>query len=387
MKRIVVLGSTGSIGRSAVKIIEQFRGDFEVVGLAAGRNVDELARQLDLFPVARFTMKDTQSLSDLYEMNGSLREREVGCGDEGLKSLILETKSDLVINALVGIAGLIPTVTALEMGCPVALANKESLVTAGEIIKKVCQHGGGGIIPIDSEHFSISRCLKGYKDDTVEVVLTASGGPFYERRLSELADVAVREVLNHPTWKMGMKVTVDSAHLLNKGLEVIEAHYLFDFPYEAIKVLIHPQSVVHSIIRLSDGSLLAHLGPTDMRLPIMSALYFPEIMEYPWEPLDLEKLGRLDFFPMDWDRFPAFRLVMESARIGGSAPAVLNAADEIAVEAFLAGKIGFLSIIDWIEEALSAHHATALTGIETVLEADRWAREFLVERHHEATLI
>ena len=387
MKKVAVLGSTGSIGKSAVEIIERSQGDFEVVGLAAGKNVTELARQLDLFPRAKFTMKDTQSLSNLWELKRSLRDRAVGFGPEGLKSLILETKPELVINALVGIVGLIPTVAALELGCTVALANKEALVTAGEIIKAICQHNGARIIPIDSEHFSISRCLKGYKNDTVEIVLTASGGPFYERSLSELASVSVREVLNHPTWRMGMKVTVDSAHLLNKGLEVIEAHYLFDFPYNAIKVLIHPQSVVHSIIRLSDGSLLAHLGPTDMRLPIMSALYFPDIMEFPWKTLDLEKLGRLEFFPMDGDRFPAFRLAMESARIGGSAPAVLNAADEVAVEAFLAGKIGFLSIIDWIEEALSTHHTTVLTGVETVLEADRWTRKFLAERHHEATMI
>ncbi|MCK4236558.1 MAG: 1-deoxy-D-xylulose-5-phosphate reductoisomerase, partial [Candidatus Krumholzibacteria bacterium] len=340
MKRIVILGSTGSIGRSAVEIIERAAEDFEVVGLAAGRNVDELGRQLELFPRARFAMRDASALSLLIEENNSFRDRQIGYGMEAIEALIAETSPDLVINALVGISGLIPTLKALELECCVALANKESLVTAGELIAGIISKRPDLIIPVDSEHFSISRCLYGYSSDAVEITLTASGGPFYEREFSELQNVSIEEVLDHPTWKMGRKVTVDSAQLLNKGLEVIEAHWLFNFPYSAIKVVIHPQSFVHSIVRLRDGSLLAHIGPADMRLSIMNALYFPEIREFPWKSLELEEMGRIEFAPLRRDRFPAFRLALEAAEAGGTATAVLNAADEIAVEAFLAGKIG-----------------------------------------------
>jgi 1-deoxy-D-xylulose-5-phosphate reductoisomerase len=385
MKRIVILGSTGSIGRSALEILDRARGEFEVAGLAAGDNVKELARQLERFPGARFSARDGAAAGAMSR-NRDLAGRAVGYGDEGIEALIRETKPQIVINALVGIAGLRPTMTALELGCTVALANKETLVTAGELISARFSGDAQAIIPIDSEHFSLARCLRGYKDETVEIILTASGGPFNGRRMADLADVTVEQVLNHPTWKMGPKVTVDSANLLNKGLEVIEAHWLFHFPYPAIKVVVHPQSIVHSIVRLRDGSLIAHLGPADMKLPLMSALYFPEVREFPWRSLGLEELGRLEFAPLSRDEYPAYSLALAAAERGGTAPAVLNAADEVAVTAFLAGRIGFLSIVSWIEEALGAHETRPIGALDDVLEADRWTREFLARRHREASV-
>ena len=386
MKRIVILGSTGSIGRSAIDIIQRSEADFRVVGLSAGRNIELLREQLGLFPDASFAVGDPDGLDRILQADPSLLERAKGHGMRAIEALIADGSPELVINSLVGVAGLVPTVRALEGGSSVALANKETIVTAGELVIETARRSGSEIIPVDSEHFSISRCLRGYEEETVEIILTASGGPFYGRKLSELCDVSVEKVLDHPTWKMGRKVTIDSAHLLNKGLEVIEAHHLFGFPYEDISVLIHPQSIVHSLIRLRDGSLLAHLGPADMRLPIMNALYHPRMEEFPWDRLDLTETGTLEFHRLEMERFPAYRLAIEAAREGGTAPAVLNAADEMAVDAFIAGKIGFLEIIDWIEEALGAHRTAPIRGIEDVLEADRWTREFLSNRHAEATL-
>jgi 1-deoxy-D-xylulose-5-phosphate reductoisomerase len=383
MKRIVILGSTGSIGRSALEILERARGEFEVAGLAAGDNVEELAAQLERFSGARFSARNGASAGAVMKRRG-LAGRAAGYGDDGIEALIRETRPNLVINALVGISGLKPTMTALELGCAVALANKETLVTAGELIARRFPREAGAIIPIDSEHFALSRCLRGNRDDALEIVLTASGGPFYGKRQTDLAGVTVEQVLDHPTWKMGPKVTVDSANLLNKGLEVIEARWLFDFPYDAIKVVVHPQSIVHAIVRLRDGSLIAHLGPADMKLAIMSALYHPEVREFPWRPLGLDDLGRLDFIPLPRGEYPAYSLALAAAERGGTAPAALNAADETAVRAFLAGRIGFPTIVSWIEEALGAHTTRPIGSLDDVFEADRWTREFLARRHREA---
>lgn len=380
-KKIVILGSTGSIGKAAVEIISHSPDDFEITGLAAGNNIGELGLQLREFSGARFALRDEDAYSRLVAEDSDLAGRSTGTGTDGLVGLLSDPKPDLVINALVGIAGLVPTVRALESGCDVALANKESLVTGGEIVDRLTEEGSAKVIPVDSEHFSLSRCLKGHEGETVEIILTASGGPFFGRELSDLRDVTLSEVLDHPTWKMGRKVTVDSAHLLNKGLEVIEAHWLFGFDYDSIGVVIHPQSRVHAVTRLRDGSMMAHLGPADMKLPIISALYHPGMVEFPWEQMSLEEISRLDFHTFEASRYPAFALAMEAARAGGTAPAVLNAADEAAVEAFLAGKIGFLDIIDWIEQALSAHTAGPAGTVGEVLEADRQTREFLKEKH------
>jgi 1-deoxy-D-xylulose-5-phosphate reductoisomerase len=379
-KKVVILGSTGSIGKAAVEIISRAPDDFEITGLAAASNVGELGLQLREFPGARFALRDEEACSRLLAEDADLSVRCAGSGD-GLLDLLSDPKPDLVLNALVGVSGLVPTVRALEAGCDVALANKESLVTGGEAIGKILESGTAEVIPVDSEHFSLTRCLKGHEDETVEIILTASGGPFFGRKMSELSGVTVDQVLDHPTWTMGKKVTVDSAHLLNKGLEVIEAHWLFGYGYDSIGVVIHPQSRVHAVTRLRDGSLMAHLGPADMKLPIISALYHPGMVKFPWEQLSLEELSRLDFHTFEPSAYPAFALAMQVARTGGTAPAVLNAADEAAVEAFLAGKIGFLDIIDWIEEALGAHTAGPAATVEQVLEADRWTREYLTEKH------
>ena len=384
MKTIAILGSTGSIGRSAVEILDRAREEFAVVALAAGENVAELRTQLHLFPGARFTLRDASSIDALVGGSGALGGRAAGFGETGIETLLRETRPDIVINALVGVSGLVPTAIALELGCTIALANKETLVTAGEIVTRLAGGRLDRIIPIDSEHFSLARMLRGHRAETTEIILTASGGPFRGRRFADLAGVTVSEVLNHPTWRMGPKVTVDSATLLNKGLEVIEAHWLFNFPYEAIQVVVHPQSVVHSLIRLRDGSLVAHLAPADMRLPIMSALYEPEMRAFPWPSLAVEDLGRLEFRPLQPEEFPAFALTRAAAAAGGTAPAVLNAADEVAVDAFLAGRIGFLDVVSWIEEALGAHERRALGGLDDVLAADRWTREYLARRHDEA---
>ncbi len=384
MKRIAILGSTGSIGTSAIEIIERSRSDFEVVGLSAGRNVDLLREQLRIFPDALFAVGDQEGLDRILGEDPSLKSRAVGYGLQALEELVARSSPGLVINSIVGVAGLVPTVKAIECGASVALANKETIVTAGELVTERAKKAGVEIIPVDSEHFSLSRCLRGYGNETIEIILTASGGPFYGKALSELGEVSVEDVLDHPTWRMGRKVTVDSAHLLNKGLEVIEAHHLFGFPYDDIGVVIHPQSIVHSLVRLRDGSLLAHLGPADMRLPLMNALYHPRMEEFPWEKLDLTETGALEFHRLDMERFPAYRLALEAAREGGTAPTVLNAADETAVDAFLAGRIGFLDIIDWIEEALGAHGTLQIRRVEDVLSADRWTREFLSAKHTEA---
>jgi 1-deoxy-D-xylulose-5-phosphate reductoisomerase len=386
VKRVIILGSTGSIGKSAVDVILQDPGEFEVVGLAAGKNVDKMSEQLDMFPGALFCMEDKESVLAVEGRNSFYRHRVAGVGQDGMEKMIVDTSPDLVINALVGIAGLRPTLKTLSIGCQLALANKESLVTGGELISAMDKDIMGNIIPVDSEHFSISRCLRGYQGEVEEVILTASGGPFFGRDMSSLRDVTVDEVLDHPTWSMGRKVTVDSALLINKGLEVIEAHYLFDFPLDRINVVIHPQSKVHSFVRLSDGSLLAHLSPPDMRLPLMSALYYPEIHPFHWDDLSLELIQNLEFYPLHREQYPAFDLVLRAIQQGGTTPVVLNAVDELAVGAFLRRRIGFLDIILWIDEALSAHRPAKIECLDNILEADRWARDFISRNHSESVL-
>ena len=378
-KRILILGSTGSIGRSAVQIAERAGAEMEIVGLAAGRNASELRRQLALFPGALFTMAGTEALDGLAG-DPETAPRFRGAGDGALGDLIGECRPDLVLNALVGISGLEPTVAALDAGCDVALANKETLVTAGGLVTALAAERKAAIIPVDSEHFSLARCLHGYEADVDEIVLTASGGPFLGKSRDELGAVSIGDVLDHPTWRMGRKVTVDSATLVNKGLEVIEAHWLFGFPYDRISVVVHPQSIVHALVRLRDGSFIAHLAPPDMRLPILGAFRYPAIVDFPWKSLALDEIGRLEFLPVPKE-YPAFELTLETARAGGTAPAVLNAADEVAVDAFLRGRIGFLEIVDWLEEALGAHRTAAVRKIEDVLAADRWTRDFLAARH------
>ncbi len=357
MKRILVLGSTGSIGVQALEVIAR-APDLVACGLACGSRVDLMA---------------TQARTHAVEHTCA----EAGGGtvphDPDLRRLIDACNPELVLNALVGAAGLRPTLTALELGIPVALANKESLVVGGDLVADVRRRSGAGLVPVDSEHSALFQLVSGVAGERVaSAVLTASGGPFRGRGVEELADVTVADALAHPTWTMGAKITIDSATLMNKGLEIIEAHHLFALAYDRIEVVVHPQSFVHAMIRLDDGSLLTHCGPPDMRVPIGFALRWPDPPP-PAPPVDL--VGRrLDFDAADEEAFRCLPLAREAGQTGGTAPAVLNAANEVAVQAFLDGRIGFLDIAALVERALGEIAPVPADSLDTVLDADRSAR-------------
>src|SRR5256714_2213629 len=332
VKRIVILGSTGSVGTQALDVVER-SDELEVVALAAGRNAELLIEQAEKHGVGRIALADEAAAARASE---AWTGGEVLAGAEGLVDLITGTGCDLVLNALLGSAGLGPTVAALGEGIDLALANKESLVVGGELVTQLAEATGASIIPVDSEHSALHQLLAGERPGTVEkLILTASGGPFRGRRASELEDVTVEQALAHPTWEMGGKITIDSATLMNKGLELIEAHHLFGTPYEQIDVVVHPQSIIHSLIQLCDGATLAHLGYPDMRVPISYALHYPERTDVPVAPLDLVALGSLTFEPVDEETFACLRLARQAADAAGTAPCTLNAANEVAVHAFL----------------------------------------------------
>ena len=370
-RRLLVLGSTGSIGTQALDILGRTDA-FELVGLSAERSWEQLVEQARAFGVKRIALADADAAARASE---AWTDGEVLGGAEGLVRLVLESGADLVLNALVGSAGLGPTVATLGEGIDLALANKESLVVGGELVMALAEATGAQIIPVDSEHSALHQLLAGEAPGTVtKLVLTASGGPFRGRTRAELEDVTVAEALAHPTWAMGGKITVDSATLVNKGLEVIEAHHLFGTPYDRIDVVVHPQSIVHSYVLLNDGAALAHLGHPDMRVPISYALHHPDRVDVPMRPLDLAEVGALTFEPVDVEAFPALRLAREAAAAGGTAPCVLNAANEVAVHAFLAGRLPFLGIPAVIEETLARLPAERVRAFETLYEADRAAR-------------
>jgi 1-deoxy-D-xylulose-5-phosphate reductoisomerase len=375
-RRLLILGSTGSIGTQALDIVAR-SGDLELVGLSAERSWEELVGQAREHGVQRIALADADAGARASE---AWTDGEVLVGAEGLVRLVLESGADLVLNALVGSAGLGPTVATLGEGIDLALANKESLVVGGELVTQLAEATGAQIIPVDSEHSALHQLLEGERPGTVEkLVLTASGGPFRGRTRAELRDVTVAEALRHPTWAMGGKITIDSATLMNKGLELIEAHHLFGTPYERIGVVVHPQSIVHSYILLCDGAALAHLGYPDMRVPISYALHHPERVDVPVRPLDLAEMGTLTFEPVDDDAFPCLGLARAAARAGGTAPCVLNAANEIAVHAFLNERLDFLGIPAVIEETLERLPAAPLRAFESLYEADREARAVAAE--------
>jgi 1-deoxy-D-xylulose-5-phosphate reductoisomerase len=375
-RRLLILGSTGSIGTQALDILE--RSDaFELVGLSAERSWDMLVEQAQRFGVDRIALADANAAARASE---AWTDGEVLSGAEGLVRLVVESGADLVLNGLVGSAGLGPTVATLGEGIDLALANKESLVVGGELVMALAEATGAQIIPVDSEHSALHQLLAGEAPGTVtKLVLTASGGPFRGRTRAELEQVTVEQALAHPTWSMGGKITVDSATLMNKGLEVIEAHHLFGTPYDRIDVVVHPQSIVHSYVLLNDGAALAHLGHPDMRVPISYALHHPERVDVPLRPLDLAMVGALTFEPVDTDAFPALRLAREAAIAGGTAPCILNAANEIAVHAFLEGRLSFLGIPDVIEETLDRLGAEPVRAFDTLYESDREARATATE--------
>ena len=371
-RRLLILGSTGSIGTQALDIVARSE-DLELVGLSAQTSWETLVRQAGEFGVDRIGLADADAGARAAE---AWTDGEVLSGPEGLVRLVVESEADLVLNALVGSAGLGPTVATLGEGIDLALANKESLVVGGELVNQLAEATGAQIVPVDSEHSAIHQLLAGEDRGTVDkIVLTASGGPFRGRTAAELREVTVEQALAHPTWAMGGKITIDSATLMNKGLELIEAHHLFGTPYSQLDVVVHPQSIVHSAVQLCDGSTLAHLGYPDMRVPISYGLHYPERAEVPLRALDLAAVGSLTFEPVDTDTFACLRLAREVGEAGGTAPCVLNAANEVAVHAFLAGRLRFLEIAEVIEHELDVVPTGQIHAFETLYRADRAARD------------
>jgi 1-deoxy-D-xylulose-5-phosphate reductoisomerase len=375
-KRLLILGSTGSIGRQALDVCEQSQ-ELELVGLSAESSWEPLVEQARAYGVERIALADADAAARAAE---TWTDGRVLGGAEGLVRLVVESGADLVLNSLVGSAGLAPTVATLGEGIDLALANKESLVVGGELVSALAEATGARIVPVDSEHTALHQLIAGQPPGAVEgLTITASGGPFRGRTRAELAEVTVEEALDHPTWAMGGKITIDSATLMNKGLEVMEAHHLFGTPYERIDVVVHPQSLIHGLVTLADGAMLAHMGPPDMRIAISYALHGGDSVRLGIEPLDLAAVGRLEFEPVDDEAFPCLRLAREAALAGGTAPCVLNAANEIAVHAFLAGGLRFLEIPEVIERTLAGLGGAPVTGFESLYEADRLARELAGE--------
>jgi 1-deoxy-D-xylulose-5-phosphate reductoisomerase len=370
MRRLLILGSTGSIGTQALDVVGD---DFEIVGLSAGTAHEALVAQARAHGVRRIALSDPDAAARAAE---SWTGGEVLGGPQGLVDLVAGSDADLVLNAIVGSAGLGPTIVALTEGIDLALANKESLVVGGELVTALAEATGAQILPVDSEHSALHQLIVTERPGTIDtLVLTASGGPFRGRSRAELEGVTVEEALRHPTWDMGGKITIDSATLMNKGLEVIEAHHLFGMPYDRIDVVVHPQSIIHALISLCDGATLAHLGYPDMRVPISYALHHPDRVDVPLRPLDLAELGALTFERPDLDAFPALRIAREAAAAGGTGPCVLNAANEVAVHAFLGGRLGFMGIPAVIEETLERVGAGAVHSFDSLYEADARARE------------
>jgi len=370
VRKIVILGSTGSIGTQALDVVER-SGELEVVGLGAGSSWEQLLEQARSLGVERVALSDPDAAARASER---WTAGEVLAGPEGLVSLVTDSTCDLVLNALTGAAGLGPTVAALGEGIDLALANKESLVVGGELVSALAEATGAQIVPVDSEHSALYQLIGAERPGGIDrLVLTASGGPFRGRR--DVEDVTPQQALAHPTWEMGGRVTIDSATLMNKGLELIEAHHLFGVDYDAIDVVVHPQSIVHAMVHLNDGASLAHLGYPDMRVPISYALHHPDRADVPVETLDLAAVGELTFERPDMETFACLRLAYDAARAGGTAPCVLNAADEVAVHAFLGGRIGFLDVARVIEHALEELPARPVRSFEDLYTADAEARE------------
>jgi 1-deoxy-D-xylulose-5-phosphate reductoisomerase len=380
-RRVAILGSTGSIGKSALDVAKHLKGRVKIGALAAGSNVQELLAQVRRFKPALVGVRDESAgawlRARLAQMNGG--RPALFTGPSALEKVATARSSDMVLTSVVGAAGLVPTLAAIRAGKDIALANKETLVAGGELVTQEAKRAGVSLLPVDSEHNAIFQCLAGIggKHELKRLILTASGGPFRKNSSASLKRVGVKQALRHPTWSMGAKITIDSATLMNKGFEVIEAHWLFGIGFDRISVLVHPQSVIHSMVEAVDGSVLAQLGPTDMRLPIQYALTWPERVQVSVKPLDFLKLGALTFESPDIKRFPCLALAYKAGRLGGAAPTVLNAANEVAVEAFLKGRLSFVGIPVLIRRVLAKF--AALPGkklnLESVLAADAWARK------------
>ena len=374
MKRIVILGSTGSIGSSTLDVVSRFPDRFQIVGLAAGSNDQILEDQIRTFQPKVVALSCPDAAKRLRARVGNVQV-EVLDGEPGLCEVAKFPQCDLVISAIVGGAGLKPTLSAIQAGRQVALANKEPMVMAGQLMQQEAHKHGVTIFPIDSEHSAIFQSMEGHrKVDIRRVVLTASGGPFWDWPATDFEDITPKQALKHPNWKMGAKITTDSATLMNKGLEVIEARWLFDLPASQIDVVIHRESIIHSLVEYCDGSVISQLGHPDMRTPISYAMNYPERVPLHPPLLDLGKIGKLTFFPPDTEKFPCLQLAYDALAGGAGLPATLNAANEVAVHAFLNNQIAFLDIPKVIEETMAAYCPTPLSTIEEVLDVDQWAR-------------
>ena len=381
MRRLAILGSTGSIGQSALAVVDAHPSRLKVVSLAAGDNADLLAEQVQRYRPNVAALATSEGVDRLRATRGADGSVTLVGGADGLMAAATCPEADIVICASAGTAALEAVLAAIDAGKAIAIANKEILVMAGALVTDAARRKGVSILPIDSEHNAVHQCLHGRaRSEIRRLILTASGGPFRCFSAEELERVSPSQALKHPTWKMGRKITIDSATLMNKGLEVIEAHWLFDVSADQIDVVIHPQSIVHSLVELGDGSVIAQLGVTDMRLPIQYACSYPERWDALLPSLDLARAGVLEFFPPDYDRFPCLKLAYRALRTGGTLPVVLNAANEIAVEAFLDGKLGFTSIPVVIEKAMNGHTVESVSTLEIVRRVDRWARTYARER-------
>jgi 1-deoxy-D-xylulose-5-phosphate reductoisomerase len=372
MKKVAILGSTGSIGINTLKVIEKFRDKFKVVGLSAKENITELEKQIEEFSPSYVSIMDDEKYYSLKSRLGS--EVQVYNGIEGIIKIVKSDDVDIVVSAIVGSAGMLPTLEAVKSGKTVALANKESLVMAGELIMQEAKNNNATIIPIDSEHNAIFQCIGSHKKEEIKkIILTASGGPFLHR--ANIKNVTVQEALQHPTWSMGKKITIDSATLMNKGFEVIEAFFLFGIPLSNIEVVIHPQSVVHSFVEYIDGSVMAKLGVPDMRIPIQYAINYPQRMNGGMPKLDLTEISKLTFSKPDFERFPCLKYAYEALEKGGTMPAVLNSTNEIAVKNFLNGRIKFHEIPEIIKQVMEKHTIKNANVLENIFEADMWAKD------------
>jgi 1-deoxy-D-xylulose-5-phosphate reductoisomerase len=375
MRTIAVLGSTGSIGVSTLDLVRRFPERFKIHGLVAGQNLKRLASQVKEFSPRFVAIKNEEDVTRLRKLMGGNRV-EVLFGQRGAAAVSTAHEVDVVVAAIVGGAGLMPTLEAVRAGKEIALANKEALVMAGEIFVNAAKEKGVRLLPVDSEHSAIFQCLQGNRRDEVDrLILTASGGPFLRTPLKRLKRATVRQALKHPNWKMGRKITIDSATMMNKGLEVVEARWEFDMDPRRIDVVIHPQSVVHSMVQYQDGSVIAQLGVPDMRIPIAYALAYPHRLKGGWEALELTRQGELSFLPVDRRRYPALQLAYDALKEGGTMSAVLNASNEIAVAAFLQCQIGFRDIHRIIDKTMQGHLPKRPKGVEEILEVDRWARD------------
>ena len=374
MKKLVILGSTGSIGTNTLDIVSKFPGKFHVIGMTAGTNVDKLEEQVRTFGPAMVAMSDEAAAQQLRVRCKGLPTKVLG-GAEGLVQTATMPKADLVISAIVGGAGLLPTLAAIKAGKSIALANKEPMVMAGRLMQEEARKANVRIFPVDSEHSALFQSMEGHRMvDIRRLILTASGGPLWDMTTEQMKDVTPEEALHHPNWKMGPKITIDSATLMNKGLEVVEARWLFDIPASQIEVLIHRESIIHSLVEYSDRSVIAQLGLPDMRTPIAYAMNYPERVPLDLPSLNLAEIGRLSFCAPDDARFPCLRFGYEALTTGGTMPAVLNAANEIAVQAFLDRRIGFLGIAATIRRTMDAHIPREILTLEDALQADVWAR-------------